>query len=621
MRLTRRELLGAACSAAACAAWPDDPLAAVPVDTPLHGLSAFGTLKYGPEFRRFDYASPDAPQGGVFAFQPSNWLFNQSTQTFNTLNTFVLAGDAPPRMELCFDTLMVRALDEPDALYGSLAKTVTISADGNRVRFELKEHARFHDGTPVTAEDFAFSLLLLKEKGHPDFLIDLAHLVAAEAKGHVLELAFDGKQSRRAIHSIAESAPALSKASLAGKDFPAGDLVPLLGSGPWRVGRFEAGTFIEYERVRDWWGAGEPFAAGLDHFNRLRIDFYSESQAAFEAFKKGEIFWRQEFTSRAWAKDYDFPAVRDGRVKRAEFPNEKLPSLQAFALNGRRGKFADDRTRAAIGMLFDFEWTNRNLFFGSYARSHSLFARSEFVAEGLPSASELALLEPLRDRLPAEAFGPAVLQAPSDGSGADRSILRRASELLAQAGWQRRNGRLHGISGQPLEIEMLIDSQVFERVLGPYTENLRRVGIGANLRLVDAAQYQKRLETFDFDMAMFAFSFAANPTGESLKLFFHSSSAGQEGSNNYAGIADPAVDALVEAAGLAESRAELVAAMRALDRVLRARRFWIPNWHSQNHRVAHWDMFGWRDPKPDYGFPVERLWWLDRQRAGAIGKA
>lgn len=620
-RLTRRSFLVATGAMATLGALSSDPLAAVATDTPLHGLSAFGTLKYGPDFRQFEYAAPDAPQGGVFAFQPPNWLYNQSTQTFNTLNCFVLQGDAPPRMELCFDTLMVRALDEPDSLYCALARSVTISADRNRVRFDLKPHARFHDGSPILASDVAFSLLLLKDKGHPDLALDLLHLRSAEAAGdHVVELVFDGRQSRRAIHSIGESAPVFSRASLAGKEFPASDLAALAGSGPWRVGRFEAGQFIEYERVRDWWGRDEPFARGLDHFDRIRIDFYSESQAAFEAFKKGEIVWRQEFTSRAWARDYDFPAVKQGRVRRSLFAGEKQPSLQAFALNMRRARFADARTRAAIAMLFDFEWTNKNLFFGAYERSHSLFARSEFDAGGMPSPAELALLEPLRSLVPPETFGPAVRQPASDGSGADRAQLRQAAALLEAAGWQRKDGRLFNAAGEALEIEMLIDSQVFERVLGPFTENLRRLGIVANLRLADAAQYQKRLESFDFDMAMFAFSLESNPTEESLRLFFHSSSAEREGTNNYPGIADPAVDALIAAAGQAESREALVAAMRALDRVLRARHFWIPNWHSANHRVAHWDMFGWRDPKPDYGFPVERLWWLDRQRAQAIGK-
>ncbi len=612
VRFTRRGFIKGAGSAALVASLPRMSLAANPVEQKLHGLSAFGELKYPADFQIFEYASPDAPKGGTFAFAASNWAYNQSVQTFNTLNTFVLQGEAPPRMEYCFDTLMTEAWDEPDSIYGLLASSVTISADRISFRFELRPEARFHDGTPVTAADYAWSIMTLKESGHPQLALDLVNLVEAVADGeHTVELRFNGKQSARAILSIASSAPVLSKAYYSTAKFTDPAIDPPLGSGAYRVKRASLGQFIEYEKAPDYWGRDLPVMRGLDHFDTLRIDFFQERQAAFEAFKKGEILWRQEFTSKTWATEYGFPAVRDGRVKLQDFPEEKRPSFQAFALNTRREKFADPATRQAIATLFDFEWTNRNLFFNSYTRSNSLFARSEFVATGKPDEAELKLLEPLRDKLPETVFGSAVMQNVTDGSGRDRSIFRKADKLFAQAGWKKKSGQLIDSQNRQLSIEVLIDSQVFERILSPFGENLRDMGIAVELRQVDPSQYQSRIETREFDMMMVAYRLPANPDGELLRRYFHSESADRNGTENHPGTKDPAIDALVEAAGAATTRAELVVAMRALDRVLRATWYWIPNWHSANHRVAFWDVFGWKDPKPDYSFAVERLWWRD----------
>lgn len=619
---TRRQFVKLAAGAATLPILPALSLAANPTETPLHGISAFGELKYPPDFQGFDFASPEAPKGGSFVFSPSYWYYNQNTQTYNTLNSYALAGEAPPRMELCFDTLMNWAWDEPDALYCAAARSVTISADRNRYRFELRSEARFHDGTPLTAADVAFSYLTIKQKGHPQLSLDLANLESAEAIGeHVVELVYNGKQSARAILAVVQSVPILSRQFYATRKFEDATLEPVLASGPWRVGKFEPGLFIEYERAEDYWAKDLGFARGIDHFDRIRIDFFRERTAFLEAFKKGVIDWREEFTSKFWVTEYDFPARREGKVKQAHFPSEKRPSLQGWAVNTRRTKFSDPRTRRALATLFDFEWTNRNLFYDAYKRSHSLFEGSDLAASGLPSPEERALLEPLGDSVPEAAFGEAVMQNASDGSGSDRSIFRAADRLFADAGWRKRDGKLIDEKGEALAVEVLIRSQVFERVLGPYAENMRRMGIDASIRLVDPSQFQSRLEDFDFDFAGLAFSFENNPTYEALRQYFHSQSANRPGTHNYPGIADPAVDALLERAGKAQTREELVTAVRALDRVLRARHFWIPNWHSANHRVAYWDRFGWKDPKPDYYFPVERLWWYDRKKAEAIGKA
>jgi microcin C transport system substrate-binding protein len=595
--------------------------AAPKTGVPLHGLSAFGDLKYGPDFLHFDYATPDAPQGGTFNFAVPNWQFNQNTQTFNTLNTFVPRGDAPPRMELCFDSLMVRAIDEPDAVYGLLAETVTVAEDRNSYEFRLRPEARFHDGTAVTAQDAAATYRLFKEKGHPSLLLPLRELEDAVAVDPTtLRLVFSGEQSPRTILDVVVF-PIVSKGFFDENPFDGSQMKAPLGSGRYRVGRVVAGQSITYERVEDYWGRDLPVNRGLNHFDRIRIDFFRDRQAGFEAFKKGEIFYRQEFVSKTWATEYDFPAFQENKVVKREFPSELTPSMQAWAVNQRRERFRDRRVREAIGLCFDFEWTRRNLFYDAYERSHSLFERSEFKAEGSPSDTEMALLERFRGTIPEEAFGEPVMQPQSDGSGRDRKLLREAARLLSEAGWTRRGEMLRNEKGQPLTLEILVQDPVFVRIDTPFVQNMRAVGIDASIRMVDSAQYQARQAEFDFDMLALALSLGATPTRDGLEGVFHSRSAHLPGSRNLPGTADPVVDDLLEEVGRAEDRESLATVMRVLDRVLRARRDWIPNWHAANHRAAYWDMFGFREPKPDYGFPVEILWWIDEEKAKAIGKA
>lgn len=619
IRPTRRHFLqGTGALGAVFAARP--LFAQVPVDTPVHGLSAFGDLKYPAGFTTFDYANPDAPKGGIMRLQPGNWLFNQNVQTFNTLNSFVRTGSAPPRMELCFDSLMAGGLDEPDSIYGLLAETVTISQDRNSFTFKLRPEARFHDGSPVTAEDVAFTYNLLKEEGHPTFLLILTELTAAEAVStDEVRLVFSGKQSERTILG-ASTFPILSQKDMAEKPFDSSRIEAFLGSGPYKVGRFSAGRYIEYERVKDDWANDLPFRNGLFHFDQIRIDFYSDRNAAFEAFKKGETEWRGEFTSSVWATQYNFPAIRDGSVVKREFPSELRPSFYCKALNQRRERFRDPRVRRAISLCFDFEWVNRNLFYDLYERSQSPFEGSLYVAEGMPSKEELELLEPLRGRIPEEAFGEAVLQPTTDGSGTDRTNLREAARLMREAGWEMQGGSLQNASGERFTIEYLVDDETFLRISPGFIRNLRAIGIDANMRRVDTSQYQSRVTSFDYDLIDIAFSLGATPTRDTLLQFFHSSTVDIQGSNNFVGMADPAVDELVEIAANATNRDDFVIAMKSLDRVLRARLDWIPNWNAANHRVAYWNKFGFKEPKPDYGFPVEALWWYDEEKAKAIGK-
>ncbi|GGB47811.1 ABC transporter substrate-binding protein [Roseibium aquae] len=587
---------------------------------PVHGLSVFGDLKYGPDFSHFDYVVPDAPKGGRFVFQAPSWAYNQNPQTFNTFNSFILKGDAPPRMELCFDSLMVPAQDEPDALYGLVAESVEKSDDGNVYTFNLRPEARFHNGSSLTAEDVAFSLNLLKAEGHPQISQTIQQMDRAEApEPHKVAVYFTGNQTRQLPLTIAVL-PILSKRYYTTYDFKQSTLTPPLSSGPYKVGRHAVGRYVEYDRVKDYWAKDLPVMRGRNNFDVIRLDFFRERQAGFEAFKKGDTTFREEFVSKTWATEYNFPAVEDGRVVQKVFPDNRPSGMQGWFLNTRRDKFKDQRVREAIGYAFDFEWANQNLFFGLYQRTVSYFEGSDMAAEGLPSEAELALLEPYRGQVPEEVFGEPYVPPVSDGSGFDRGLLRRANQLLQEAGYRRDGQSMVGPDGAPLVIEFLGNSPSFERIMTPFISNLERLGVAATFRIVDPAQYQVRLNSFDYDAVGRRFSLG--PTlSDGIREFWGSRAAGTPGSFNMSGIADPVIDELIEKALAAPSREEMTIAARALDRVLRSGRYWIPQWSKGTHTVAMWDMFGYPEEPPFYGFPVETTWWLDRDKATKIGKA
>ncbi|MCX5496328.1 extracellular solute-binding protein [Kaistia dalseonensis] len=621
MRPTRRRFLAGSAGLALAALARPLP-ASAQANAPRHGLSVFGDLKYPADFKHFDYVNPAAPKGGSLVLSAPNWYFNQNPNTFNTLNGYVFKGDAPPRIELCFDTLMTGALDEPSSIYGLIAEQVAISDDGNSYVFTLREAARFNDGTPLTADDVVFSLTVLKEKGHPDISQTIREMVSVTATGpHEVTVVFSGKQNTKVPLYVAGSLPIFSKAFYATRDFEASTMEPPLGSGPYRIGKVNPGRSIDYERVADYWAKDLPVAIGTGNFQRVRVEFYQDEDVEFQAFAKGEITWREEFSSKNWATRYDFPAVLDGRVIKPAFPAEHRADMYGWFFNLRRAKFADPRTRQAIGMAFDFPWANKNLFFGLYQRASSFFEMSDFAASGLPDAAELALLEPFRDKLPPEIFDQPPFTPPeADGSGRDRKLLRQASDLLQQAGWKPQGSGLVNAAGEKLEVEFLIQTQAFERVLAPLIANLKAIGVGASLRLVDAAQYQSRKNAFDYDVIAYRVMLDATPI-DGIEQLFGSVAADIPSGSNLAGLKNPVVDALVAQAGAVKSRAELITLMRALDRVLRASQIWFPAWYSDAHRVAVWDMFGWPDTKPDYGFSPEVLWWVDIEKAVKIGKA
>ncbi|MBC2884087.1 ABC transporter substrate-binding protein [Ochrobactrum sp. CM-21-5] len=609
-RMNRRHFLEFSGSAALTACLPELAFADVMTGKALHGLSAFGELKYGPDFTHFDYANPDAPKGGTFKLAPSTWLWNQNVQTFNTLNTFIFKGDAPPRMELTFDTLMAPALDEPDSVYGLIAESVTLSKDRKTCLFKLRKEARFHDGSPIEAKDVLFTYTTIKEKGHPILRQSLAGLEKMEATAkRELRMHFSGERGSSAILD-AIVLPILSEKWFKERSFEATSMEPILGSGAYKIGNVAAGQFIEYDRVEDYWARDLPVQRGSNHFDRIRIEFFRDRQPEFEAFKKGSIDFREENVSKNWATGYDFPAVKQNKVIKRTFPREKRPLMQGWALNQRRERFRDPRVREAIGLCFDFEWTNENLFYNVYTRSQSCFNGSDFQASGLPTPDELKVLERYRGKLPDAVFGEAVLMPVSDGTGRDRAQFSQAIKLMEESGFVRRNGQFHDRDGSKFALEILSNSESFTRVYNPFVQKLRAIGIDASLRLVDASQYQARMQDFQFDMVGIAFQFNATPTKESLAGIFGSESAKTPGSYNLPGAADPVIDALIDDSGKASTRGELVATLRVLDRYLRIRRDWIPNWNVANHLVAYWDRFEFKEPKPDYGFPVETLWWI-----------
>jgi microcin C transport system substrate-binding protein len=611
--LTRRGLFRFGAAAAASGAIGCGVPASAYAEDEHHGMSAFGDLKYPADFPHFEYADPSAPKGGMFSQIGPNTLYNQNSTTFNTLNAFILRGDAAQGMELTFATLMARADDDPDAMYGYAARSVRISSDGLTYRFTLRPEARFHDGSKLTAHDVAFSLATLKDKGHPIIVAQLRDFAGSEAEDDTtVVLRFAAKRARDVPLFVA-GLPIFSRAYYDKKSFDDSSLDIPLGSGPYRVGPFSAGHYIEYKRVADWWGAGLPVMRGLHNFDTVRFEYYRDREVGFEGFTAKSYLFREEFTSRIWATRYNFPALKDGRVKREVLPDDTPSGAQGWFINARRAKFQSLKMREALIDAFDFEWTNKTIMFGSYDRTHSVFQNSKLMAEGKPGEEELALLEPFRGKAPDEVFGEAYLPPVSDGSGQDRTLLRRATQLLDQAGYPIKDRKRFTPQGDRLTVEFLIEDPAFQAHHMTYIKNLATLGIEAKLRIIDPVQMQQRLKDFDFDITVQRFSFSATP-GDSLRTYFSSQAAAVKGSQNLAGIADPAIDAMIDRVIAADSRVALTTACRALDRLLRAGRYWIPHWYKASHWIAYWDTFGRPPTKPRYARGAPETWWYDRNK-------
>lgn len=576
-----------------------------------HALSLLGEPALPADFPHFPWVNPDAPKGGEIALT--------ALGAFDSFNQFILRGTAAVGLGLLYDTLLKESQDEASTEYPYLAQWIDLPADRLGVSFELNPAARWHDGRPVTAADVVWTFNTLREHGRPFYRAywgDVTEVVAESERR--VTFRFRNNENRE-LALILGQMPVLPAHWWRGRDFSRPLLDPPLGSGAYRIERFEAGRSVVFRRVENWWARDLPTQKGMQNFDVMRYEYFRDTTVAFEAFKAGQIDFRTENIARDWATGYDFPAVRRGLVKRDELRHELPTGMQAFVVNLRRPLFQDARVRRALIELFDFEWMNANLFYGSYARTSSYFSNSELASSGLPQGKELAILERFRGRVPEEVFTREYRLPVTDGSGNNRDGLRRALTLLQQAGWQVRDRRLVDAQGRRFEFEILLDGPSFERVALPYVQALERIGMAVRVRTVDPAQYQTRIDAFDYDMTVDVIGQSLSP-GNEQRDFFSCAKAQENGSRNVAGICDPVVDELVELVVNAPDREELVARTRALDRVLLWHNFMIPHWHSQTFRIAHWDKFGRPSRNPRYGLGLDS-WWIDPARERALAEA
>jgi microcin C transport system substrate-binding protein len=575
---------------------------------PAHGVAMHGDLKYGPDFQHFDYVNPNAPKGGTVTFS--------AVGSFDSFNPYIIKGDPAVGITLLYESLTTQSLDEPFSEYGLLAGSIEMPEDRSWVAFTLRPEARWHDGKPVTVEDVIWSLETLREKGAPFYRYYYKNVKSVEATGERrVKFTFDQTVNRE-LPLIIGQLPILPKHYFAGREFDRTTLEPPLGSGPYRIKSFEPGRTVVYERVADYWGADLPVSRGSNNFDEVRYEYYRDANVAMEAFKAGAYDLRLENASKFWATAYTGPMFDAGWIVKEEIPNQLGTGMQGFAFILRRPLFQDPKVRQALAYAFDFEWTNRTIMYGQYARTQSYFSNTELGAQGLPSAAELALLESFRDQLPEEVFTQ-VYHAPSaEGEGGIRQNLRTALRLLGEAGWQVEGGKLVNAQGQPFRFEILLNGPSFERHTLPFVKNLERLGIAATVRTVDPAQYQNRMNEFDFDMTVEAFGQSLSP-GNEQRDYWGSEAAGTPGSRNTIGITNPAVDHLIDKIIQAPTREDLVTATRALDRVLLWGHYVIPHWHTRTFRVAYWDKFDRPNTTPPYGLPLFS-WWVDPVKVAAV---
>ena len=563
------------------------------------------TPRYAPGFSHFDYVNPNAPKGGR--------LLLPAMGSFDSLNPFTLKGDKESGLGLLVDTLMEKSLDEPFAMYGLLADDMALADDGLSVRFHLNPAARFSDGSPVLAEDVkaSFDTLTRDKTAHPRYRMyfaDVKQVTVLDTR----TVRFDFHRRNAELHMILGELPVFARRWLQGQPLASRTLQPPLASGPYLLARYALGKYSVYQRRPDYWARELPSRRGQYNFDRIEFRYMLDDTVRLEAFKAGEFDVSVENVAKQWARGYSGRAFASGTLKKLEVPHGNGAGMQGFAMNLRRPLFTDRRVRQALVLAFDFDWANRQLFYRQYTRSDSYFSNSELAARGLPGADELALLNPLKDKLDPAVFGPAIDAPKSPDALSLRANLRQAQKLLADAGWRMGDdGWLVNAAGQRLEFEFLTYTRTFERVAAPYQRNLEKLGVKLNVRMVDPALFQKRLEQFDFDMTVAGFPQSASPGNEQLD-YFGSAAARQPGSNNLIGLQDPAVDALLQRFVTFRHRAELVAASRALDRVLRAGYYLMPNWHLAYHRIAYRDIFGRPERLPRYFQAqdwVERTWW------------
>lgn len=576
-----------------------------------HATAIHGQPKYGPNFNHFDYVNPNAPKGGT--------LRKHTIGTYDSLNPFIVKGLPAAGMGLLFDTLTYQSADEASSEYGLIAETIEVPHDYKWVAYTLREEARFHDGTPLSAEDVVFSFELLTTRGSPHYRNYYQSVESVEILGpRKVRFNFNEGMNRE-LPAIVGQLPVLSKAYWSGRQFEKTSLDPPLGNGPYQIESLEPGRSITWRRVPDYWAANLPVRAGKFNFDKIRYDYYRDRTVALEAFKGGEYDLRQEHTSKFWATGYEGPALRDGLIKKVTIKHERPTGMQGFFFNIRRTKFSDPRVREALSYAFDFEWSNQHLFYGAYARTKSYFSNSPLASSGMPSAEELEILQPYRGRIPEEVFEKPYAPPRTDGSGNIRSNLRKAAVLLKSAGWSVIDGLLtNTTSGERLELEMLLSSPSYERIVLPFKKHLARLGVKTTVRVVDAAQYYKRIEERDFDITTLVVPQSLSP-GNEQRDFWGSAAADERGSMNYSGIKNPVIDELIELLISAPDYETLVVRTQALDRVLLWNFYVIPNWHIQSFRVAYWNKFERPAITPKYRLDIH-TWWEDTQKANDLAQ-
>lgn len=580
--------------------------------TDAYGVALHGTPKYQADFKHLDYVSPDAPKGGEIRFS--------AIGSFDSLQPYLLKGDKADGLGLVYETLMESTLDEPNSTYGLIAQSISYPADRSFVSFKLRPEATFNDGTPITVEDVIWSFETLRTKGHPFYRSYYRDVAKVEKLGaHEVKFTF-ATPGNTELPLILGQLPVLPKHDWEKKKFEETTLEFPLGSGPYKIAAIDPGHSITLERVKNWWGAKLPMHVGRYNFDRVRYDYYLDATVAQEAFLSGRYDFKAENIAKSWATAYDAPAVKDGLIKKEVIKNELPSGMQCFVYNTRRAVFKDPLVREALGYAFDFEWSNKSLAYSAYKRTVSFFDNSELAATGLPSAEELKLLEPFRAEVPERVFTETYAPPKTDGSGNNRDNMKKAQSLLEKAGWQLKDGALRDVKGQPFTFEIVVDSPTFERWIQPFMRNLEKLGIKTTFRVVDSAQYQNRLNDFDFDMTIAVFAQSLSP-GNEQRDFWGSAKADVPGSRNLPGIKNKVVDALTDKITQAKSREELLTITHALDRVLLWNFYVLPQWHIDSFRLAFWDKFGRPAINPPYGLPVEDTWWLDANKAAKIDAA
>lgn len=570
-----------------------------------HGSTLVGDLHYPADFKHLNFVNPEAPKGGRARLGGFGG--------FDSFNPFITKGDSAAGLGLLFDTLMGGVYDEISASYGLLAEWMEYPADFSSVSFKIRDEARWADGLPVTAADAVFSFEALTQKGAPFYKAYYHNVTKAEdLGGNIVRFDFDEKNNRELPHIMGQLV-ILPKHwwEAEGRDFARSGFEKPLGSGPYALGAFEAGRFVEYRRRPDYWGEKLPLNVGQNNFDVLRFEYFLDDGASFEAFKSGEIEYRAENSANNWATEYQFPAIKRGDVHKREVTLKGPKSVQTFAFNLRRPQFQDRRVRRALGLAFDFEWSNKTLFHEQYARPWSYFQGTEgLMAEGSPEGAELALLEPFRDQLPAEVFDTPFSLPKSDGAGRNRENLQTAAALLREAGWTMRAGKLVNAAGEPLKVEFLFQQANLERVIGPYGAALRRLGVELTLRLIDSPQYIRRLQELDFDMIVGGVRNSESPGNEQRDMW-GSASADEHGSRNLSGVKNPVVDALIDKIIFAADRTELEAASRALDRVLLNEHYQVLQLFTPFERIAYWKRLQPPKELPPYDIGFPSIWWTE----------